>query len=298
MGQETPCTEATLLQTNWNAEWMALQRARRSPDKAAFWNERAKHFKPRETRPYARDFIALMRARPGESVMDMGCGAGSIAIPLAQTGHPVLAADFSPAMLQALQEGIDYHGLQELIDPRLLAWEDDWAAQGIGPKSVDIAIASRSIATGDLQAALLKLDAVARRRCCISLVTNASPRHDTHILDAIGASVTSSHDYVYAFNILVGLGVTPEVRYIDSARRDTFDSLEDGVRDFARMLEGGNEHRIGELRAYIREHMVENPHAGEPGSKGIPQGGYMLDHERVVRWAFIAWTPRKGTATC
>ena len=48
MGQETPCTEATLLQTNWNAEWMALQRARRSPDKAAFWNERAKHFKPRE----------------------------------------------------------------------------------------------------------------------------------------------------------------------------------------------------------------------------------------------------------
>lgn len=298
MGQDTSRTEATLLQTDWNAEWMALQRARRSPDKAAFWNERAKHFKPRETRPYARDFIALMEARPGESVMDMGCGGGSIAIPLAQVGHPVLAADFSPAMLHALQEGIDCHGLQKLIDPRLLAWDDDWPVHGIEPKSVDIAIASRSIATSDLQAALLKLDTVARRRCCISLVANASPRYDTHILDAIGASVTASHDYVYAFNILVGLGVTPEVRYIDSARRDTFGSLEDGVRDFTRMLEGGNEHRIGELRTYIAEHMVENPHEGEPGSKGMPQGRYMLDHERVVRWAFIAWTPRKGADAC
>ena len=37
--------------------------------------------------------------------------------------------------------------------------------------------------------------------------------------------------------------------------------------------------------------MIENPHAGEPGSKGVPQGRYMLDHVRKVRWAFIAWEP-------
>ena len=29
----------------------------------------------------------------------------------------------------------------------------------------------------------------------------------------------------------------------------------------------------------------------EPGSKGVPQGRYMLDHVRKVRWAFIAWEP-------
>ena len=37
--------------------------------------------------------------------------------------------------------------------------------------------------------------------------------------------------------------------------------------------------------------MIENPHAGEPGSKGVPQGRYMLDHIRKVLWAFIAWEP-------
>lgn len=282
----------TLLETDWNVEWKTLQTARRSPDDPAFWDARAKHFQPRETHPYARDFLNLADVRGGESVLDMGCGAGSLAIPLAQDGHPVIAADFSPCMLDALREGIAHHGLGSLVTPLQLAWDENWDSAGIKPKSVDVAIASRSIATSDLEAALLKLDRAARRRCCITLVATASPRYDTHIMNAIGASVTNSRDYVYAFNILVGLGINPEVRYIDSPRRDTFDSLEDGVVDFSRILEGGNENRIDALRGYLAAHMVANPHAGEPGPKGKPQGRYMLDHIRMVHWAFIAWTPR------
>ena len=287
----------TLLETDWNAEWKALQAARRSPDDPTFWDARAKHFQPRETHPYARDFLALANVRDGERVLDMGCGAGSLAIPLAQAGHPVLAADFSPRMLDALREGIAHYGLEALVTPLQLAWDEDWMAAGVAPKSVDVAIASRSIATSDLEAALRKLDRTARRRCCITLVANASPRYDTHIMNAIGASVTDSRDYVYAFNILVGLGINPEVRYINSPRRDTFNSLEDGVADFARMLEGGNEQHIDALRDYLAAHTVENPHAGKPGPKGKPQGRFMLDHMRMVRWAFIAWTPRESAGT-
>ena len=110
-------------------------------------------------------------------------------------------------------------------------------------------------------------------------------------MDAIGAGVTESRDFVYAFNILVGLERLPEVRYIASPRRDTFNTLEEGVADFARMLESGNEGLLEELRAYLADHMVENPDAGKPGQKGRPQGRYMLDHERIVRWAFISWEP-------
>ncbi|MBM6953881.1 class I SAM-dependent methyltransferase [Enorma phocaeensis] len=286
---------ATLLTTDWNEEWKALQAMRRRPDDPSFWNARAKHFKPRETHPYARDFMALVEARPGESVLDMGCGAGSLAIPFARNGHPVLACDFSPRMLDVLDEGVRHFGLQDLVQTRCLAWDEDWDEAGMEPKCVDIAIASRSIATADLAEALLKLDQAARRRCCITLVANASPRVDRHIMDAIGASVTESRDYVYAFNILVGLGACPEVRYIESWRRDTFDSLEAGVSDFTRMLEGGNEDRLPELKRYIEQHMIENPRAGEPGEKGRPEGRYMLDHQRVVRWAFIAWSPLSNT---
>lgn len=282
---------STLLTTDWNEEWKALQAQRRAADDPSFWNKRAKHFKPRETHPYARDFLALANIEDGESVLDMGCGGGSLAIPLARRGCSVLACDFSQPMLDVVQEGANYFKVEDLIHTKLLAWDDDWSSCGIQPDSVDVALASRSIATTDLQDALTKLDRTARRRCCITLVANASPRYDTHVMNAIGASVTRSRDYIYAFNILIGMGRLPEVAYIHSPRRDTFESLDAGVADFARMLEGGNEDKLDELRSYIAAHMIENPRAGQPGSKGEPQGRYMLDHVRMVHWAFISWNP-------
>ncbi len=279
----------TLLTNDWNEEWKALQAARRAPDDPSWWDGRAAHFRPRETHPYARDFLELAAVRDGERVLDMGCGGGALAIPLAQAGHPVLACDFSHGMLDVLRADAASYGLDHLIEARHLAWDDDWDAAGVRANCVDVAIASRSIATADLGAALAKLDRAARRRCCITLVAGTSPRVDRHVMDAIGASVSESGDYVYAFNILVAQGRHPEVAYIASPRRDTFDSLDAAVADFSRMLEHGNEHRLPELRAYLAAHLVENPDAGEPGPKGRPQGRYMLDHERVMRWAFIAW---------
>ena len=136
--------ESVLLETDWNDEWMRLQRSRRRADLPSWWDERAKHFRPRETAPYAREFIRLMELEPGASVLDMGCGGGSLAIPLARAGHPVIAADFSPAMLNAVREGIAHYGLHGLLQARELAWADDWEAAGVMPKSVDAAIASRS----------------------------------------------------------------------------------------------------------------------------------------------------------
>ena len=48
---------ATLVETNWNEEWKALQAARHPADDPAFWDSRAHHFQARETHPYARAFM-------------------------------------------------------------------------------------------------------------------------------------------------------------------------------------------------------------------------------------------------
>lgn len=276
-----------LLSTDWNQEWMQMQAARHRADDSFEWDKRARHFRPLETAPYARNFIKLLALEPGESVLDMGCGAGSIAIPLAQAGHSVIAADFSPAMLGTLDAGIEYYGLEDLITPLELAWDDDWYLVGPVAKAVDVAFASRSVTTTNLKGALAKLDRTARRRCAVTMVANSSPRYDLHLMNAIGASVTCSNGFVYAFNILIQMGALPQVTYFESPRRDTFNTLEAGLADFSRMLEHGNEDKVDRLRDYIAQHMIENPHAGEPGSKGVPQGRYMLDHVRKVRWAFI-----------
>ena len=310
LDRSTPAS--LLMSTDWNAERMRLQEERRQPDSPAWWDARAKHFRPQETSPYARDFLALAAVRPGERVLDMGCGSGTLAIPLALAGHDVIAADFSQRMLDELQRAAheakvpaqtlvrgssqsapaSSHSLPGTVALRRLAWDDDWAAAGLEEKCVDVAVASRSLATHDMRAALLKLEGAARRRCCVTLACNAGPRYDAAVLDAVGVSVGESVDYLYAFNILAQMGRAPEVRYLDSYRKDTFDTLEEGVADFARMLEHGNEEKVPALRSYLAAHMVENPETGQPGPKGRLQGRYTLDHERLVRWAFISWEPR------
>lgn len=296
--------QVSLLQsTDWNEEWKRLQRIRRKRDDSQFWNKRSKNFSSKDIpNPYVERFLALADIQPGESVLDMGCGTGGLAVPLALDGHPVIAADFSQGMLDEMGKrtaAADAHG----IDARLVAWDDDWAAAGLTPNSVDVAFASRSIATSDMRAALAKLTAAARRRCCITLSTGCSPRMDARILAACGVRNTHGNDYQYAWNILVNDGFEPTVGYIRSIRKDTFDSLDEACTDFGRMIDDTIDARNAasiaaakaRMRSWLQENLVANESVGEQDKKGIAEKSLRLKEPRIIVWAFIAWSTESDT---
>src|ERR1700761_1846517 len=45
--------------------------------------------------------VALLGLRPGDPVLDLGCGPGSLSVPFAKAGMAVTAADPEPGMLEA-----------------------------------------------------------------------------------------------------------------------------------------------------------------------------------------------------
>jgi SAM-dependent methyltransferase len=49
--------------------------------------------------PGAREFIARLRIRPGESVLDVACGTGNLAIPAARAGATVTGVDIAPNLI-------------------------------------------------------------------------------------------------------------------------------------------------------------------------------------------------------
>lgn len=298
---------------DWNEEWKQLQKARRNADDAAYWDKRSATFATKDApSPYVERFLALAGIRPGESVFDMGCGTGALTLPLARKGHDVVAADFSQGMLDRLREGLAEDagaesgadggaaagpGAEGRVRTVYMSWEDDWGAHGVGPASCDVAVASRSIATADLRASLLKLGAAARRRVCITLTTGSSPRTDERVLEAIGIQRDLGRDYLYAFNILASEGIKPEVAYIESTRADTFDSPEQAFDEYAHMVDASGallpaaerDAALGRLRAWLADNLVPNEHAGEPDRKGVPERRLRLREPRKVTWAFIAW---------
>ena len=164
-----------LTATDWNEEWKELQKVRRHADDAAFWDKRSATFTTKDApNLYVEKFLEYAEIRPGETVFDMGCGTGALAVPLGEAGHKVVAADFSQGMLDQMQARLDAAGVRTVF-PKLMSWEDDWPAFGVREGMTDVAVASRSIATADLRDALLRLTEVARRRVCITLADRLLP---------------------------------------------------------------------------------------------------------------------------
>lgn len=296
-------TEGTLLRHDWAAEWSDIESHGDGGDDPAYWNERAKSFPcAGEHSSYVDDFLRLADVRPGESVLDMGCGTGALALPLAQLGHHVIAADFSRGMLDVLSRDRDSSlKTPDQLDLRQLSWSDSWEAAGIRPKSVDVALASRSMVTEDIRGSLGKLSAVARRRVCITMPTEFSPRADASILGEAGIHIESKMSYLYSFVILHQMGYRPELRYIVNERVDTFDSTQDARAHFEKMalraLEGGakasctNAEALERMGAWVESNLIPNPDAGRPGNKRVPQKALKLKSPHLIKWAFISWEP-------
>lgn len=286
--------------TDWNEEWKRLQIARRKADNSEYWDKRSKTFSAKDApNAYVDRFLELARIEPGETVFDMGCGTGALSVPLGEEGHKVVAADFSQGMLDAMEAELREKGVTTVF-PKLMSWEDDWEAHGVREGMTDVALASRSIAVSDMKAALMRLTSVARRRVCITLSTGSSPRMDERILADIGVKNQFGNDFLYAFNILVGEGIMPEVAYIKSTRSDTFDSVDEAYDDFSRMTLDAMADKespeaaaaLDRLRTWTDAHLVANPDAGNPDKKGLPQKAFKLDYPRIVTWAFLAWDAR------
>lgn len=274
-----------LVDADWNAEWVRLKKERRWDDSAEYWDQRAPGFavKARDSR-YASEFLEHARILPGESVLDIGCGPGTLTLPLARDGHPVTSVDFSAGMLSLLKKRADEEGLQDVTTVRA-SWEDNWEAAGVS--QADVAVASRSIAVTDLGMALRKLDSAARRRVCLTVSAGDSPRNDRRVFDAIGRDLLHDHDHIYCLNILLQMGIKPELRFIESAKPEFYETREDARQDAREMLGALTEHEEQLLDKYFDEHLVQ-----AAGPDGV--AGWRKDTPRIVSWAFISWS--KGAA--
>lgn len=94
-----------------------------------------------------------------DTVLDIGCGPGVLAIPLAMKVRSVIMLDPSRAMLDLAEAHAEARGITNLTSVNE-SWEE---ADLSGLGQVDYVIASYSLAMPDLQSAIAKMNAVARK---------------------------------------------------------------------------------------------------------------------------------------
>jgi 2-polyprenyl-3-methyl-5-hydroxy-6-metoxy-1,4-benzoquinol methylase len=127
----------TMNNLDWNAAWQeARKRKKHDRSDKRHWNKRAPSFAQHARKStYPSDFIRLMRPLPEWSVLDVGCGAGTLALPLAGVVRQVTAIDFSDAMIALLNAHCVKHGILN-VHAEVVGWEDDWDRAGIGENDV------------------------------------------------------------------------------------------------------------------------------------------------------------------
>jgi SAM-dependent methyltransferase len=268
---------------DWAEAWRCHNARRRAPGNKDHWNKRAATYADPHLGPYERTFLERAGIEPGSEVLDFGCGVGLLAVPLARQGCRVLACDFSENMLEQTRANARSAGVGDLVETRLVAWDDDWEAAGLGAGVADYAIASRSIMVGDLLASLRKLDAAARRRVFVTAAASGSPRNDERAYEAVGRERPCVSDCAYCLNVLMQHGALPTLSYIETRSRPGGADRDDVLAQLAGMLgDDLNEAERAALEAFVDGHYRPNPHAK-------PDRAFEADADRSVRWAFISW---------
>ncbi|MCX6062298.1 MAG: class I SAM-dependent methyltransferase [Campylobacterales bacterium] len=221
--------------------------------------------------PYVNDFISRMNITGDEVVLDIGCGPGTLAIPLAKRVKEVIAIDFSAQMLEQLQAYALREGVTN-IKTYHIGWEEDWS---ILPQA-DIVVASRSMEVSDVETALSKMSSHASKACYLTYKVGGS-FVDMNILDFIGKKVKTKPDYWYIPIILYSQGFLPRVDYIETGRGSVRSGTEEEfVESLIWSVHDLNEEQQLNAREYYREVIVEQ---NRP--------------PRAVNWAFIGWETAK-----
>lgn len=196
----------------YRAHFEALQRPVSRPEQ---WNQRAKKIaRPWQPTAYVGALLDRLALHAGETVLDVGCGAGDMSLPIAQRGHEVQALDFSAEMLERLMGRAQELGVREQITTHHLDWLACWDSVPV----CDVVLASRSTLVADMAVALRKLHEFARHRVYVTYPAEAGLRAGPGFSDAhVGAGRIPP--YLYLVAILYQHGQWPELSYIEDSRQ-------------------------------------------------------------------------------
>jgi len=217
---------------------------------SAFWERMALHYPLPFEEKTLSDTLRVLSVvkRQGvdfsqAAVLDIGCGTGIYALPLAQEAARVTGVDDSAAMIQRMTDVMVPAGIQN-VQPVKAAWKDlDISASGF-EKAFDVAWISMSPAVKTIHD-FEKMEKCARKWC---VYIGWGRKRKNQLME----EVFRMHGLAYgpppgakaAYDLLVGSGRTPSLDYFETSW-DWTGPAEDALEDVACFIEmqGGTANR-------------------------------------------------------
>jgi len=276
---------------DWNTMWKEAcgSSTWKKLSSKELWNKRADKFSKRIDRINSNeekldkdDYISKMlnhiETSQGNTILDIGCGPGTLAIPLAKKVKSVTGLDISSEMLKHLKENADKSGLSN-INYINCSWDD--AVVGKDVEHHDIVVASRSLVPIDLKETMTKISSVAREAVYLTFPIVHLP-FDWEVYQVIGRGNREHPSYIYIFNTLYQMGIQANVEILNSRIKVKFSTVEEAMDDLQWRTGTFTDAEKVELRNYLEQKFAEQ--------KDSP----VFRHEGFSKWVLIWWKVKEN----
>ena len=245
---------------NWNDLWKKAVEKLPKKSSSKSWDEIAPQFDEWMRKDdYPQELIDKIKIEKMDTVLDIGCGNGSITLPLAAKADSVTALDISTKMLDILQEKAI---TQDLSNIKVINKDiEDVESDELGYH--DVVVASRSLnGIADIKPELEKINKIARKYVYITLWGVGNREFESKMAELLGRKSYEHPDYTIVLNILQEMGIHTNVTPMESNTRNFYANLEDALDRLKWRIGDLNEDEEIIIRKYLEKNLTKNPDGG------------------------------------
>ncbi|MDY0267063.1 MAG: class I SAM-dependent methyltransferase [Methanimicrococcus sp.] len=226
------------------------------------------------------DQLECLNFPPDSTVLDIGAGPGTLAVPLAASGCRVTVVEPASPMHSALEEYKNLKGVVADIPIIPKVWENV-STDEIG--KFDYVVSSFALSVPDLKDALLKMDAAARKEVHIFWFLSDPP------WGAVSADLWEKlHNEKYygrpladlVWNALYQAGIYADLQVLPLRDSHFYETFEEALDEYVGRLSAATDEQIQIVREYLKEKLTE-----------VPEKGFVLPGDGV--YAHIWWKKQK-----
>ncbi|WP_042707942.1 class I SAM-dependent methyltransferase [Methanobrevibacter wolinii] len=245
---------------DWEYFWG--KQLERKKDRKKDWNKAAPHFHKSNLRDDYK--TALLKKldilSKNDTVLDIGCGEGTITIPIAKKVKSVTGIDSAENMLKILNEKSNKENINNVNT--ILKPIEEIRYKDIG--NYDVVVASRSLnSIIPIKETLKEINKIANKYVFITLFGPENWKLEREFQEYIGNDPKDFPAYTYLINILYNMGIYANVERMDIESYREYDTIEDAMDNGKFRVDLLNDEEIEELKIYLNKVLKKDPKTGK-----------------------------------
>ena len=210
-------------EVDWEGFWAERLEGKVNKD----WDKAAPgFFKRTHKEDYQDALFNMLILDEDDVVLDVGCGEGSVTIPIAKRVKKVIGLDSSPKMLEYLEKRANDNNIDNI--ETILKPIEEISYDEIG--DVDVVVCSRSLnGIIPIRKVLSELNRIANKYVFITIFGPENKKIEKGFDKELGIKTEDFPDYNYFFNILFNMGIYANIERFDLNNYREYESIDEAM---------------------------------------------------------------------